>query len=169
MVSTTPPNRLLAALAPKDLARLQPHLERIVLTERETLSARGQRIEYAYFPEHGMVSLVADLDGALIEIGVIGNEGVVGATVLHGIDSYPAEAMVQLAGSALRIKVAELRKAARSLPIAKLLLRFTHALHIQVSQSAACNQRHTLPERLARWLLITRDRAELDEFPLTHE
>jgi CRP-like cAMP-binding protein len=164
-------NRLLAALPPDDLARLRRHLEPVPLPLRRTLSKPGRAIDHAYFPENGMVSLVAPLaDGALIEVGVIGREGCVGAALLLGVDTYPAEAMVQLAGSALRIDADVLRReAARSSALSRQLLRFTHALHVQVTQSAACNGRHTLEQRLARWLLVTRDRADSNVVPLTHE
>jgi CRP-like cAMP-binding protein len=164
-------NRLLAALPPDDLARLRRHLEPVELPIRKTLSKRGRVIDHAYFPEHGMVSLVAPLaDGAYIEVGVIGREGCAGATVIHGVDTYPAEAMVQVAGTALRIEAVVLqREAARSAELMRLLLRFTHALHVQVTQTAACNGRHTVQERLARWLLMTRDRTDDDVVPLTHE
>lgn len=164
-------NRLLAALPPDDLARLRRHLEPINLPLRKTLSKPGRVIDYAYFPEHGMVSLVAPLaDGAYIEVGVIGREGCVGATVIHGVGTYPAEAMVQVAGAALRIDAKLLlREAGRSAELTRLLLRFTHALHVQVTQTAACNGRHTLQERLARWLLVTRDRIDDEVVPLTHE
>jgi len=164
-------NRLLAALPPDELIRLRPHLELVDLPLRQTLSKPGRVIDHAYFPVHGMVSLVAPLsDGAFIEVGVIGREGCVGSTVLHGVDTYPAEAMVQVAGSALRIGVKTLqREAARSGALMGLLLRFTHVLHIQVTQTAACNGRHILQERLARWLLTTRDRVDGDALPLIHE
>lgn len=164
-------NRLLAALPPDELARLQPHLEPVDLPRRATLSKPGRVIDHVYFPEHGMVSLVAPLsDGAFIEVGVVGREGCVGSTVLHGVDSYPAEAMVQVAGSALRIGAKALqREAARNGALMRLMLRFTHLLHVQVTQSAACNGRHGLQERLARWLLMTRDRIDDDTVPLTHD
>ena len=164
-------NRLLAALPPEDLARLRRHLEPVALPLRKTLSKPGRVIDYAYFPEQGMVSLVAPLaDGSFIEVGVIGREGCVGTAVLFGVDTYPAEAMVQVAGSALRIGTHALqREAGRSGALMRLLLRFTHALHVQVTQSAACNGRHTLQERLARWLLMTRDRIDSDLVPLTHD
>jgi CRP-like cAMP-binding protein len=164
-------NRLLAALPPEDLAHLGRHLEPVDLPLRKTLSKPGRVIDFAYFPEHGMVSLVAPLaDGAVIEVGVIGREGCVGTAALLDVDTHPAEAMVQVAGSALRIGVGALKhEAARSSALTRLLFRFTHALHVQVTQTAACNGRHTLQERLARWLLMTRDRTESDTVPLTHE
>ena len=164
-------NRLLAALPAADRARLKRHLEPVEFPVNKRLSRPDSRISHAYFPERGMVSLVAPLaDGAQIEVGVIGREGCVGAALMHGIDRYPAESMVQVAGSALRIEAAALRReAARSSALTALLARFIHALHVQVAQSAACNGRHTLNERLARWLLVTQDRAEADVLPLTHE
>lgn len=164
-------NHLLAALPAQDLARLRPHLEPVDLPLRWTLSKAGDAIKHLYFIETGMVSLVAPLDdGALIEIGVIGAEGIVGAAVLHGDARYLAEAMVQCDGSAMRIRTAALRNAAdESRPLLQRLLLFSHALHIQVAQSAACNGRHSLQERLARWLLMTHDRAGRDELPLTHD
>jgi CRP-like cAMP-binding protein len=164
-------NRLLAALSPDDLGRLRRHLEPVALPLRKTLSKPGRAIEHVYFPEHGMVSLVAPLaDGAFIEVGVVGREGCVGAAVLYGVDTHPAEAMVQVAGSGWRIGAKQLqREAGRSPALTRPLLRFTHALHVQVTQTAACNGRHTLLERLARWLLVTRDRIDSDVVPLTHD
>jgi len=169
--STSIGNRLLAALAPQDLARLRPLLEPVDLPFRQTLTKPGARITHVYFPTVGMVSLVAPLgDGALIEVGVIGREGLVGAAVLHGVDINLAEAMVQAAGSALRVTATALQKeAGRSDAIMRLLLRYSHALHTQVAQTAACNGRHTVQQRLARWLLMTHDRVLNDELPLTHD
>ena len=102
-------NRLLAGLAPRDWARLQPHLERVDLVLHETLTKQGKPIEYVYFPENGMISLVQTLaDGTTIEVGLVGREGLAGAPVLLGASSSSAEAMVQGAGVALRICAATL-------------------------------------------------------------
>jgi CRP-like cAMP-binding protein len=170
MASAAPNNRLLASLAPKEFARLQPHLEPVALSLRQTLCPSGKRIAHVYFPEQGMISLVANVGSTKVEVGVIGKEGVFGASVIHGVDTYPAEAMVQLAGSALRIKTSHLvKETTRSAALLLLLTRFMHALHIQVAQSVGCNRRHNLSERLARWVLATRDRADGDSFALTHE
>jgi CRP-like cAMP-binding protein len=118
-----------------------------------------------------MVSLVQPLEnGAMIEVGMIGNEGLVGMPVLLGADTSPLEAMIQIPGSALRIEAGVFREeVGRSTALLGLLLRYVQALHVQVSLSAACNGRHTLPERLARWLLTARDRAASDQMPLSHE
>jgi CRP-like cAMP-binding protein len=117
-----------------------------------------------------MVSLVQPLEnGAMIEVGMIGKEGLVGVPVLLGADTSPLEAMVQIPGLALRMEASVFRKEAGRAALLGLLLRYVQALHIQVTLSAACYGRHTLAERLARWLLIARDRATSDQMPLSHE
>jgi CRP-like cAMP-binding protein len=118
-----------------------------------------------------MVSLVQPLEnGAMIEVGMIGNEGFVGVPVLLGAETSPLETTVQIPGSALRMQAGAFRdELSRRSTLLGLLLRYTQALHVQVSLSAGCNGRHTLPERLARWLLMARDRASSDDLPLSHE
>jgi CRP-like cAMP-binding protein len=172
-VKASPPitNRLLAALPAKELARLRPYLEPLPLPVRLILSKPGASVDYVHFPQSGMVSLVHTLsDGAQIEVGVIGREGFVGIPVLLGADTSPIEAMVQMPGTALRIQVSAFREQVlQNGSFSGLLYRYAQALHIQVAQTAACNGRHVLQERLARWLLTARDRAESDELPLSHE
>ena len=164
-------NRLLAALPADDLDSLRRQLEPVPLPQKQTLSNPNTTINHVYFPQEGMVSLVQPLDdGGLIEVGMIGKEGVVGVPVLLGADTSPLQAMVQIPGSALRMQANAFREeAVRRATLSALLLRYVQALHVQVSLSAACNGRHTLPERLARWLLMARDRATSDEMPLSHE
>jgi CRP-like cAMP-binding protein len=164
-------NRLLVALAREDLDPLKPHLKPVPLPHKQILSKADTRIDHVYFPQEGMVSLVQPLEnGAMIEVGMIGNEGLVGVPVLLGADTSPLEAMVQIPGSALRMEASAFRQEmGRRTALVGLLLRYVQALHIQVSLSAACNGRHTLPERLARWLLTARDRATSDRMPLSHE
>jgi CRP-like cAMP-binding protein len=164
-------NRLLLALAAQDLDPLRPHLEPVRLAHKQILSSANTPIDHVYFPQEGMVSLVQPLEnGAMIEVGMIGNEGLVGVPVLLGTDSSPLEAMVQIPGSALRMQAPVFREeTGRRTAFFALLLRHVQALHIQVSLTAACNGRHTLPERLARWLLTARDRAPSDQMPLSHE
>ena len=166
-----PGPRTQARLTREDLDLLRPHLEPFPLPQKQTLAAPGTPIDHVYFPQEGMVSLVQPLEnGVMIEVGMIGKEGFVGTPVVLGADSSPLEAMVQLPGSALRMRAGTFRKkAARSTALSGPLLRYVQALHIQVSLSAACNGRHTLPERLARWLLMARDRATSDQLPLSHE
>jgi CRP-like cAMP-binding protein len=164
-------NRLLRALSPDDLDPLRAHLETVPLAQKQTLSSPGTSIDHVYFPEEGMVSLVQPLDdGITIEVGMIGNEGLVGTPVLLGADSSPLEAMVQIPGSALRMSVTAFREEVRRRTgLLGVLLRYVQALHVQVSLTAACNGRHAVPERLARWLLTAHDRSPNDQLPLSHE
>jgi len=164
-------NCLLDALAPDDMARLRPHLELVLLSQRQVLSEPRKLIEHAYFPRQGFVSLVQPMaDKSMVEVGIIGREGFVGSPVLLGAGTSPVMAMVQAPGEALRISASVLRKeAADSGELSGLLLRYVQALHVQVTQTAACNGRHALAERLARWLLTAHDRVAGDDLPLTHE
>jgi len=166
-----PRNRLLAALPPEDLARLWPQLEAVDLSLRQVLSAPGKPITAVYFPETGYVSMLAYLKGGdAIEVGVVGNEGVVGLPVLLGDDSDDCEAMVQNPGTALRMDTAAFRaELDRTLAFRTLLLRFALFQHRQVMRTAACNGRHHTDQRLARWLLTAHDRAEGGPFAMTHE
>jgi CRP-like cAMP-binding protein len=149
-------NRLLGALSPEDLDSLRAHLEPIPLPHKQTLSKPNAPINHVYFVQDGVVSLVQPLEsGAMIEVGMVGNEGLVGVPVLLGAGSSPLEAMVQMPGSALRMHASTFRDEGP-------LLRYAQAFHIQVSLTAACNGQHTLSERLARWLLTAHDRATSD-------
>jgi CRP-like cAMP-binding protein len=166
-----PRNRLLAALPAAEWKRLRASLDYVELPLRETLIPANGVITHAYFVEDGVVSLVQNLsDGAAVEVGLIGHEGFVGVPLVLGARMSPSEANVQLTGSALRITAKNLREAAqRSKPLNALLLCFANALQIQVTQTAACNGRHELQPRLARWLLSALDRCEGDELALSHE
>ena len=164
-------NCLLAALAPADLARLQSRLDLVFLSQRQVLSEPHKPIEHAYFPQQGFVSLVQPMaDKSMVEVGIIGREGFVGSPVLLGAGTSPVMAMVQAPGAALRMPASVLREeAAGSARLSGLLFRYVQALHVQVAQTAACNGRHTLAERLARWLLTAHDRVAGDDLPLSHE
>ncbi len=167
----TPRNRLLAALPVEDLARLWPQLEPIETEQRQILLAPDQPITAVYFPESGWSSMLAVLaDGRSAEVGVVGSEGMVGLPLLLGSDSSHVEAMVQAAGTMLRLHAGAFRRALEeSAALRTLLLRYTLAFQQQVTQTAACNGHHALDQRLARWLLMAHDRAEDDEFPMTQE
>ena len=164
-------NRLLAALTPDDFAALAPALRPVELDLRQTLYEPGRTIRAVHFPEAGMVSMLAPLeDGHLQEVGIVGREGLVGLPVVLGADRTSIEALVQMEGAAWRVDAAELRAAfERGAALRSLLLRYAQAFHAQVAQTAACNGRHPVDARLARWLLVMHDRAEADEFPMTHE
>ena len=166
-----PENKILAALPRAEYQSLVPHLERVHLPQGKVLYEVGDFVTRAYFVTRGMVSLLSITeDGGTTEVAMVGREGVVGVPIILRVGITPYRSMVQIAGDALRVR-AEVLKAefARSARLQDLLLRYTHALLTQVSQSAVCNRFHTTDARLARWLLVTRDRACSDSFPLTQE
>jgi CRP-like cAMP-binding protein len=164
-------NRLLAALPGKDYKQLVPHLEPIHLVFAEVLYEPGDTIQYLYFPNHSIISLLSTVEErSTLEVGIIGNEGMVGISVLLGVKTSPHRALVQGEGSALRMKAAALGKAvSHSGSLQHLLYRSTHGLMTQIAQSAACNRFHQVEARLARWLLMTHDRIGTDEFRLTQQ
>jgi CRP-like cAMP-binding protein len=166
-----PRNRLLAALPAAELKRLRPNLEPIELPVHQIISTAGSVITHAYFVEDGLVSVIQRLvDGAAIEVGLIGREGFVGIPIVLGARTSPAEVNVQLKATAWRIPTKALREATqRSERLSSLLLCYVLALHVQVTQTAACNGRHDLQQRLARWLLSAHDRTDGDELDLSHE
>jgi CRP-like cAMP-binding protein len=164
-------NRLLAALPPEDLARLQPRLQRVELPFDHTIYPADGKVEALLFIESGMVSLLATLEGGeQVEVGIAGRDGLIGLPLILADDRSLVEARVQLEGTALRIGAAALRdEMERSTALRRLLLRYAQAFHAQVTLTAACNARHAIEQRLARWLLTAHDRAGADEFSMTHE
>jgi CRP-like cAMP-binding protein len=164
-------NNLLLSLPEDELARVAPVMEHVELPFRQILTPADTAAEHVYFPQRGMISLVKSMqDGALVEVGLVGREGFVGVAAVLGGDSHSVEQMVQIAGAALRISVHSLRdELVRSPVLSARLLRYAQALFAQVSQTAACNGRHTVHERLARWLLMARDRIDDNIVPLSHE
>jgi CRP-like cAMP-binding protein len=164
-------NRLLAALPGEEYRRLLPELEQVEMPFAEVLYEPGDRVLYAYFPEDSIVSLLAEVaDRSTLEVGIVGNEGVAGISVFMGVNASRHRVIVQGAGTAMRLRAVVLRKESdRAGPLHRLLHRYIHTLLTQVSQSAACNRFHTVDARLARWLLMTRDRLGTDEFRLTQD
>jgi CRP-like cAMP-binding protein len=135
------------------------------------LQVPGEPVAAVHFPETGWVSMLAALeDGDAAEVGLIGREGLLGLPVLLGADRDDMEAMVQCPGTALRMDAAAFREELGGIPALRdLLLRYALVHHGQVARTAACNGRHHTEQRLARWLLMAHDRAESDDFPMTHE
>lgn len=164
-------NRLLGLLPPRDYERLRPHLQRIPLAYRQSLYRAHKPIEFVYFIEIGVGSLVNTMgNGEAAEVGTIGNEGAVGLPLVLGDDRAPTSVYVQVPGVGLRMKAALLKKElARSASMRAVMLRYAHAFFNQVAQSAACNHFHSLQQRCCRWLLMTHDRMHSDEFLLTQE
>jgi CRP-like cAMP-binding protein len=175
MASSTPPvavrNQLLAALPSEVLSRLLPRMRSFSLSLRESLIVPETPIEAVYFVESGWISLVASLeDGTQAEVGLIGREGMVGLPLITGIDTAFVDAFVQGDGSALRMEASAFRHAMEAEPAFRdRLFRYLEAMSSQTTQTAACNGRHDLEQRLARWLLMAHDRADGDEFQITQE
>jgi CRP-like cAMP-binding protein len=168
---TSPTNKLLAALPRREYQRLIPSLEEIPLVFEKVLYEPGDSILDVYFPTSGIVSLLAGVeDRATLEVGLVGREGMVGVPIFMGVNTSLNHAVVQGAGSALSMKATVFRKECdNGGPLPGLLRRYTHSLLTQISQSAVCNRFHRVDARLARLLLMTRDRMGADEFQLTQE
>src|SRR5215204_4246711 len=163
-------NHLLSALNRDDFDLLQPDLEPVALDLRQWLIEAGEPIQQVYFPEHGIVSILADTTKGRIEVGLIGPEGMAGLPVVLGVDRSPHGYMVQAAGEALRITTPELRTALQQSPsLQAVLLRYAHALMVQTAQTAYANAGFSIEARLARWILMTDDRLEGGDLPLTHD
>lgn len=163
-------NRLLASLSSEDFALIQPHLEEVVLEMRTHLFRAGQTITHVTFPESGIASIVADTEEARFEIGLVGWEGLAGASLVLGVDQTPHTCLIQAPGNALHLEAGKLQAAmdASSSPRV-LLLRFIHTFIVQVSQTAYANAGYSIEERLARWLLMSHDRIGGDDLPITHD
>jgi CRP-like cAMP-binding protein len=164
-------NRLLATLTTKEYKRLLPKLKTVSLILGEVLYEPGAVIKYVYFPNDSIISLISELsENSLLEVGMVGNEGMAGLAVFMGVNSSSTRALVQGAGTAMRMSSAAVRTEASQLGnFHHLLHRYSHSLLTQVSQSSACNRFHFVDARLARWLLMTKDRLGVEEFPLTQE
>ncbi len=164
-------NRVLSLLLPEDYERLRPHLQPVSLKYRQSLYRAHRPIGFVYFIETGVGSLVNTMaNGEAAEVGTIGSEGVVGLPLLLGDDRGPTNVYVQVPGSGVRITTALFqRELARSASMRAVMLLYVHAFFNQVAQSAACNQFHSLQQRCCRWLLMTHDRMQSNEFLLTQE
>jgi len=166
-----PRNQILAALPPEVIASLLPKLTLVSLRMRQVVYQQGGLIDAVYFPETGMFSMVTNLaDGMQAEVGVVGREGMTGLPLLAGVTTSFVETMVQMPGAALQMPAREFREEVqRHASLRFGLTRYSEALQSQVMQTAACNGRHDLEARLARWLLMAQDRLDSDELPLTHD
>jgi CRP-like cAMP-binding protein len=165
------PNRVLASIPTKAYSRLRSNLEPVTLAFGQVLYEPGDAIRHVYFPINCLVSLLTAVDKRrTLEVGMVGNEGMAGMPVVLGVDVSGVKALVQGGGDALRMGAPRFRtELDRIKPLQRALFRYTYALMAQISQTAACNRFHAAEARLARWLLMTRDRVASDNFPLTHE
>ena len=172
IASQTPiKNQLLTSLVTTEYQHLLPHLKKVNLPLGQVVYSAGRTIEDVYFPENSAVSLLSTLEnGATTEVGIIGHEGMVGLSVFLGGAITPERAVVQMGGTALKMKASVLREELRvGSALQMLLLRFTRAFIALITQSVACSQHHALDQRFARWLLMMHDYSESDELQLTHE
>ena len=169
--SKQPINRLLAALPTEDYLRLLPHLQAIELPQHQILYHAGENYDYAYFPSYSIVSTVAIMENGLTtEIGVIGNEGMVGLPIILDTGYTSSTAIVQVGNGGYKIAAWRLQEEInRHGALKRLLMRYVQARIIQLGQTAACNRYHTIEQRFARWLLTVRDNIQKNEFELTQE
>ncbi len=164
-------NRLLAALPGEEYERLLPHLEHVSFFLGEVVYESGETLDYIYFPGNAIVSLLYTMEnGSSAEMGLVGNDGVLGIALFMGGETMPNRAVVQSAGIAIRMKAKVLREEfARGGKFQQLLLRYTQALITQISQTAVCNRLHSVEQQLCRWLLLSHDRVRADDLVMTQE
>ena len=170
-LNTSISNQLLAALPDKEYGRLFPALEKVNLNYGENIYERGDVISNVYFPNSGIISLLAAIeDSAMLEVGIVGNEGMIGLPVFLGVETANNRAIAQGAGMAMKISSEDfLTECNRGETLPKILQRFTHSMLAQISQSAVCFRFHQVEARLARWLLMTADRMQSSEFQITQD
>jgi CRP-like cAMP-binding protein len=164
-------NRLLAALPPADYARVQPHLQPVTFALGDLVYDAGGPQDFLYFPTTAVISLLYTMeDGSTAEMGLTGNDGVVGIALFLGGNTTPNRAVVQIAGEVLRIPAQRLQaEFKQGGAVQQVLLRYIQALITQISQTAVCNRLHAVEQRLCRWLLLSHDRVQSHELQMTQE
>ena len=164
-------NHLFAALSKEEFVRLEPHLEFVSLQLGEVIYESGDKMTHIYFPTTAIISMLYIMEnGATAEIGIAGNNGLIGSALFMGGKSTSSRAVVQSTGHAIRIKAKPLQiEFDRSGLFQKLLLRYIQSLMTQISQTAVCNRLHNVDQQLCRWLLINHDQLETNELVMTQE
>ena len=164
-------NRILNALSSAEYERLDSSLEPVELRAGDVLYHPDEPITHLYFPNRGTVSVVSVFaEGGMVEVGMVGNEGMFGVSVLLGSITSPLMAQVQLPGDALRIRADVLKQEFKKCgALHDIILRYTQAYIIQIAQGAACNRVHPIEGRVAKWLLMCQDRTHSSDLALTHE
>ena len=167
--SNWPRNRLLLALPSSNLKRLKPELEQIHCQRGQVLMDADSPLDHIYFPDSGVISVLAVYaDGTVIEMATIGREGCTGMQAVFGAKVSSAQLLVQIPGTAAKMSRVAFTRAMQSMPpFRSLMYSYVHAFLEQVMVSVACNGAHSLKQRLARWLLMMRDRADDDALPIT--
>ena len=164
-------NIILLSISDADFSSLRPHLEYVSLPNHLVLHEAGGRLEFAYFPNRGLISLVVVMeDGQTAEAGIVGNEGFTGTPASVGLSRSPLRAIVQISGDGFRVKVEALQDTLESTPHLQMVLsRYAVVQGMQVAQTAGCNRLHDIQQRLSRWLLMTQDRVDSESLPITHD
>ena len=164
-------NIILLSISESDYNSLRPHLEYVSLPNHLVLHEAGGKLEFAYFPNRGLISLVVVMkDGKTAEAGIVGMEGFTGTPVAVGLSRSPLQAVVQITGDGFRIEAGALQNTLESAPrLQEILSRYAAIRGMQVAQTAACNRLHDIGQRLARWLLMTQDRVDSGSLPITHD
>ena len=162
---------ILLSIPDSDYSALRPHLEYVSLPNHLVLHEAGGKLEFAYFPNRGLISLVVVMkDGKTAEAGIVGNEGFTGTLAAVGLSRSTLRTVVQITGDGFRVEIGALQNTLGSAPHLQLMLsRYVAIRGMQVAQTAACNRLHDIGQRLARWLLMTQDRVDSGSLPLTHD
>ncbi len=164
-------NRILLSISDSEYNSVRPHLEYVRLPNHLVLHEAGGRLEFAYFLNRGLISLVVVMkDGRTAEAGIVGNEGFTGTQSIVGLRKGPLRGVVQITGDGFRIKVGALQDVLELTPHFRMMLnRYAAIRGMQIAQTAACNRLHEIRQRLARWLLMTQDRVDTGTLPITHD
>jgi CRP-like cAMP-binding protein len=164
-------NRLLLALPDSEFRSIRPALEFMDMPNHRSLYEPNRKIEFIYFPNRGLVSLVILMnDAKTVEVAVLGNEGLAGVPAIFGLDRSPVREVVQISGDGFRVKASAFRRVLHSSPaLLALAGRYSAVLGMQISQTAACNRLHDIERRLARWLLLAQDRVDSGIVAITHD
>jgi CRP-like cAMP-binding protein len=164
-------NKILLSISDSEYSSVRPHLEYVRLTNHLVLHEAGGKLEFAYFLNRGLISLVVVMkDGRTAEAGIVGNEGFTGTQAVVGLSRGPLRGVVQITGDGFRVKVGALQDILESTPHFRMMLnRYAAVRGMQIAQTAACNRLHEIKQRLARWLLMTQDRVDSGALPITHD
>jgi CRP-like cAMP-binding protein len=164
-------NKILLSISDRDYSSLRPHLEHVSLPNHLVIHEAGGKLEFAYFPNRGLISLVVVMkNGKTAEAGIVGNEGFTGTLAAVGLSRSTLQAVIQITGDGFRVEVGALQNTLESAPHLQLILsRYAAIRGMQVAQTAACNRLHGIEQRLARWLLMTQDRVGSASLPITHD
>ena len=164
-------NKILLSIPDNEYRAIRSQLEPVELESHDILHEAHEALQYAYFPNDGLLSLVVVFaDGKTVEAGIIGKEGLVGIPAIAGLDRSPLREVVQITGNGLRIAAGTLRESLATAPqLRHALEHFSVVLGLQVAQTAGCNRLHDVEQRLARWLLMAQDRVSSELLPITHD